>query len=1179
MKTGVLSEPVLVGREKELETLEGFLNLALKAKGTSVFISGEAGTGKTRVANEFLKIAQEKSATVLSGWCLSNAEVPYFPFVEAFKSYFSTADGQYAQQKGAEVNAWLTGLKQAEESGTYRKLTPQAWKDLTFEVVSKTLRSISAENPVVLFIEDIHWADSASLALLHYISRVICSERILVLSTFRSEELTTDVEGYSRPLTEELRSMRRENLFEEIKLGNLNPDDVAEVAENMVGGRVDSELAHKLSEESRGNALFVVESLRMLSEHGGLYQENDQWRLTVETLGIPGKFKDVILRRLSQLKFSERRVLDAASVIGEKFDVELLSTVLNQDSLEVLEHLNTIARSTSLIRVEERFFQFDHAKSRETIYEEIASPLRRGYHKRVAEKLETAGKNGRLPLSEIAYHYAEAEIEDKAIKFSMDAGRDALARFSNAEAIKHFTYVLNTVSASPEKTDLEMTALEGLGDAYFANNMFEKAIETYEKLATSVKGSLQLRAYRKQMEAVFYKDLNPARLLELVNKVEKIAASDRLENARVCWNRGRAFLYLGDLKKALEDHEEALRVFEEEYSLFDVANLLVGTGGTRMNNQLTTGPGRLKGLNRLDVSDAELVKAWGESLLGIAMFHELGDARMEATLINLGLAEYFYVWGFSQEALNNFARALQLSERIGDFNNMALALVRTADLLGALTGNWAEVIPQFLKALEYSMKTDSELTQSQVLTRLVWGYAYLGDLKHAEEYYAELRKMPKAIVSNPVVSGWVALAEAVLLAAKRQWKEANEYFEKIESVGDFIYFAGLRIGLRRIYAWALNSQGRTEEAQAQLTKAHILAEQAKEIFAHTSIYANFMAEKEVAAGEEFEMRVAVVNVSRKPSVVVRIEGLIPPEFENTELPFFYSLENGSVDLQSKIIDPFAVEIIKLKLRTSKPGSYNFNPSVVYVDDLGETKTLNLDPVAVTVQPVQKAFEALPGRITTGYAELDKLLLGGLPEKYAVVLTSPATDEREVLVNRFLEAGATAGEITFYVTGEVGKAKQLAEKYLENFFLFVCNPQAETMVQNLPSVFKLNGVENLTDIDIALAKSFRVLDASQSGPRRCCVEVVSDVLLQHHAETTRRWLSALLPTLKSRGFTILAVIDPTIHALEETRALTGIFDGEIMVTEKEDRQVLMIRKLRNQKYLEEELSVTKEGLST
>ena len=140
------------------------LNSVLDGKGKTVFISGEAGTGKTRLTSEFLKIACEKNVAVLSGWCVKDAVTPYFPFVEAFKNYYATADIEQAKSEGAEINAWLTGLKQIDKTESYRNLSAQTWKDLTFEVVSKTLQAISAKKPVVLVIEDVHWADSASLS-------------------------------------------------------------------------------------------------------------------------------------------------------------------------------------------------------------------------------------------------------------------------------------------------------------------------------------------------------------------------------------------------------------------------------------------------------------------------------------------------------------------------------------------------------------------------------------------------------------------------------------------------------------------------------------------------------------------------------------------------------------------------------------------------------------------------------------------------------------------------------------------------------------------------------------------------------------------------------------------------------------------------------------------------------
>jgi hypothetical protein len=159
------------------------------------------------------------------------------------------------------------------------------------------------------------------------------------------------------------------------------------------------------------------------------------------------------------------------------------------------------------------------------------------------------------------------------------------------------------------------------------------------------------------------------------------------------------------------------------------------------------------------------------------------------------------------------------------------------------------------------------------------------------------------------------------------------------------------------------------------------------------------------------------------------------------------------------------------------------------------------------EPEPKIFNVLeavlPGRITTGYEDLDNLLFGGIPENYAVVMTSPSSDERELLIKKFLEAGAKAGQITFYISVEPGNGRALAEKFQSNFYLFVCNPRADIMIKSLPNVFKLKGVESLTDIDIALIKAFRMLDASRSGPRRACIEIISDVLLRHHAVITRK----------------------------------------------------------------------------
>jgi tetratricopeptide (TPR) repeat protein len=213
-------------------------------------------------------------------------------------------------------------------------------------------------------------------------------------------------------------------------------------------------------------------------------------------------------------------------------------------------------------------------------------------------------------------------------------------------------------------------------------------------------------------------------------------------------------------------------------------------------------------------------------------------------------------------------------------------------------------------------------------------------------------------------------------------------------------------------------------------------------------------------------------------------------------------------------------------------------------------------------------------VSTGYADLDKLLCGGIRSNIAVVLASLPCNERDSLIKSFLKTGAERGEVTFYLTTSARAAKALAEEFQSGFYLFVCNPQADAIAESSPNVFKLKGVESLTEISIALTSAIHKLDAWLKGPRRACIEIVSDILLQHHAVQTRKWLTALTTELTSTGFTILAVVDPQMHPPEELHAILGLFDGEINIYEKGTEQLLKIKRMSNQKYLDDELPLKK-----
>ena len=381
----VLSEPHLVGREEELEKLQRSLDSVLLGKGKIIFISGKAGSGKTRLINEFLNITRKREIAILFGWCLSNTKLPYFPFIEAFSSDITRRGGETVLSIPLGLKSWLSESYPIEKSEKIRAFNPQVWKDQAFIAITRELLYLSSVKPLILVLEDMHWADSASLALFHYISRAILNEKILVLVTFRSEELGRDAEGGLHPLVETINLMAREGLFKEIQLANLNQEHVREIAESMLCGKVDPKLVERLMKESRGNPLFAVEFLRMLSDQGKLIREKDQWQLPVEQLGLPSKVKGVIMQRIGTLRPDQRRVLNVASVIGEKFYPDLIAGVLSEDPMKILEVLNRILKFTSLVNVNENLYMFDHPKFQEVLYEEISPPLKRVYHGKVAE--------------------------------------------------------------------------------------------------------------------------------------------------------------------------------------------------------------------------------------------------------------------------------------------------------------------------------------------------------------------------------------------------------------------------------------------------------------------------------------------------------------------------------------------------------------------------------------------------------------------------------------------------------------------------------------------------------------------------------------------------------------------------------------------------------------------------
>lgn len=345
------------------------------------------------------------------------------------------------------------------------------------------------------------------------------------------------------------------------------------------------------------------------------------------------------------------------------------------------------------------------------------------------------------------------------------------------------------------------------------------------------------------------------------------------------------------------------------------------------------------------------------------------------------------------------------------------------------------------------------------------------------------------------------------------------------------------------------------------------------------IHARIALEKnEIELGENFHFEIELQNVGKTPVLLERVEETIPTGFEVVSHPQNFNIANTSIDMHGKKLNPYDTENLEITVRAARTGTFHLAPRVSFMCETGRQMSVRPQPASINVSET-----ILPGRVSTGFQDLDNLLFGGIPSNYTVVLTSASCDEKDLLIRRYLEAGVGDEDVTVYITTDASNVQNLAQEHQSTFYVFLCNPKTNEVLENLPNVFKLAGIENLTEINIGLETVFRRLNKTKGHNRRACLEILSDVLLQHHAVQTRRWLGGLIPELRSRGFTTLAVMNPHMHASEETHAVLDLFEGEINIYEKEEQKdltkYLRIKKMYNQRYLESELPVRKTRLMT
>ena len=470
---------IFVGRDAEVERVGQLWKEALAGERRVALVGGEPGVGKTRLAAQVATQVHDEGGVVLVGRCDEDLGVPYQPFVEALRHYVdhtSPADLKHRLGRyGGELVRLMPELAdRVPDLPPALHSDPETERYRLFDAVGAWLAAASADQPVLLVVDDLHWAAKPTLLLLRHVLRFSEPLRLLIVGTYRDTEL-----GRRHPLTELLADLRRQGGVERVALSGLDAGAVAKYVEQAAGRDLDAgeeALPQAIYAETEGNPFFVAEVLRHLVETGDIERRQGRWVTTtaIEDLGIPEGIRDVVGRRLSRLSDEANDVLAVAAVIGADFEVAVLSQAGGVSPQSVVAALDEAVAARLLSETPEAVseYRFAHALVRATLYEELSAARRVALHGRAAEAIEsvhTTRLQDHLPA--LAYHYAQAAVPAadpaKAVDYARQAGDAALAQLAHDDAVRYYGQALDLLrfSRTPEDDPEHIELLIALGEA------------------------------------------------------------------------------------------------------------------------------------------------------------------------------------------------------------------------------------------------------------------------------------------------------------------------------------------------------------------------------------------------------------------------------------------------------------------------------------------------------------------------------------------------------------------------------------------------------------------------------------------------------------------------------------------------------------------------------------------
>ncbi|HEY6542946.1 MAG TPA: AAA family ATPase [Ktedonobacteraceae bacterium] len=719
--------PVLIGRENHLATLRQLVENVRRGEARLALISGEAGVGKSRLVAGVKAYTADQGFLLLQGQCFpTDLTYPYAPLLDLLRSLIVSRvpanSSTSLEDLARDIYPLLPELTPSRP-GPPLRLEPEQEKRRLFAVLATFFLHLSTQSPVLLIIEDAHWSDDTSLDFLHYLARRSSSHSLLLIVTYRQDEVRPELRSW-------LSQLDRERLAQEIRLEPLSRGDLDTMLSTIFQQQHTSfdmrrflhgELLDTLYALTDGNPFFVEETLSALVAEGDIYYIQDFWnRRPLSDARIPRSIQDAVQRRTEQLSEEARHVLTLAAVTGRQFDFVLLQLLTNFDEQQLLLVMKELVSAQLVVEVSSEQFAFRHALTRRAIYTQLLARERSIFHRTIAETIEQLpATTPDAHLEDLAYHFYKARDWQKTSGYAQRAGEKALKLYAHRAAIDYLTWTLEALAHLSQKPSPVQYRTRGL--AYDTLGEFEQAQHDY---TLALEAAREIQDYTAEWQSVIDlgflwagRDYAQAETWFRQALVLSQSLNDPALHAHSLNRIGNWYLNVEQANEALLYHQEALRIFRE----------------------LHEGPGMAETLDLLGMTSylgGDLVQGTAFYRSAIALFEQTANSSgLASSLATMGIrgptfqTDSMVSAANLAEASQDVERALRIAREIGHRSAETYALFQLGLCLGS-QGEYGLALSAAQQSL--SIAEEIEHRQWRTAAHTILGGIYSGMLAFPE---------------------------------------------------------------------------------------------------------------------------------------------------------------------------------------------------------------------------------------------------------------------------------------------------------------------------------------------------------------------------------------------------------------------------------------------------------------